>query len=62
MSADGWNRYMFYALPRATRAQMVLRDVRGESAFIQKVTSLALENDRLDKPKEFDKEDSDFEF
>jgi len=53
---------MFYALPRATRAQMVLRDVRGESAFIQKVTSLALESDRLDKPKEFDKEDSDFEF
>ena len=53
---------MFYALPKATRAQMVLRDARHESEFIKKVTSIALEGDRLDKPKEFDKEDDDFNF
>jgi len=62
MKLDGWNRYMFYALPRATRAQMVLRDARRESEFIKKVTSIALESDNLDKPKEFDKEDDDFNF
>ena len=53
---------MFYALPRATRAQMVLQDARHESEFIKKVTSIALESDNLDKPKEFDKEDDDFNF
>ena len=57
-----WNRYMLRALPRHERARIILRDVRNELDFTKDCTNIALESDALDKPKDFDTEDDDFNF
>jgi hypothetical protein len=41
---------------------MISNDAKNEVAFVRECTKLALETDKLDKPKDFDKQDQDFEF
>jgi hypothetical protein len=62
MKQEGWNRYWLRSLPRHERARIIMADSRNELAFVQECTKNALEADELDKPKEFDKEDEDFDF
>lgn len=57
-----WNKYMLRALPRDTRHRIILADSQNELAFVQDCTKLALETEPLDAPKDFDKQDSEFEF
>lgn len=53
---------MLRALPRHKRAWIIMQDVKNEVAFVQDCTKLALETEPLDAPKDFDKQDSEFEF
>ena len=58
----GWQKYWFRSLPRHERARIILADVRNALDFIKDCTNTALRSDALDKPKEFDSEDEDFNF
>ena len=53
---------MLRALPRHKRAWIIMQDVKNEVAFVQDCTKLALETEPLDAPKDFDNQDSEFEF
>ena len=62
MMDKGWNKYWFRSLPRHERARIIMADARNELAIVQEITKIALETDGLEKPKEFDDEDSEFQF
>jgi len=62
MKEEGWNKYMLRSLPRHKRAWIITQDAKNELAFVRECTKNALETDALDKPKEFDDEDSEFQF
>jgi len=53
---------MMWNLPREQRARIIRQDARHETAFVRKCTEDALATDPLDAPKDFDKEDNDFQF
>ena len=57
-----WNKYMMWNLPREQRARIIRQDARHETAFVRECTEDALATDPLDAPKDFDKEDNDFQF
>jgi len=56
------NKYSFFRLPRSTRHWIILKDVKGELDFTKKMTEIALASDALDRPKDFDEIDDDFQF
>ena len=57
-----WPKYQLWNMPRHTRAWLITKDAQNESEFVRNCTKLALETDKQDKPKDFDKEDDDFQF
>ena len=53
---------MLWNMERSKRAWLITKDVKFENQFVKNCTKLALETDKLDTPKDFDKQDQDFEF
>jgi len=49
-------------MSRDKRAWLITKDAKFENQFVKNCTKLALETDKLDTPKDFDKQDQDFEF
>ena len=59
---ETFNRFMMIALTREQRARIIRQDARHETEFVKQCTEDALASDALDRPKDFDKEDDDFQF
>jgi hypothetical protein len=57
-----FNKFMLWNMERSKRAWLITKDAKFENQFVKNCTKLALETDKLDTPKDFDKQDQDFEF
>jgi hypothetical protein len=57
-----FNKFALWGMSRDKRAWLITKDAKFENQFVKNCTKLALETDKLDTPKDFDKQDQDFEF